>query len=62
MEGEAMSERLHIMRACVAMRVAMGHLEKAEGVEQAAKLLLVAFDLLAEDARLTSEEVADAAE
>lgn len=57
-----MKNRLHIMRACVGLRIAMGHLERAEGVDQAAKLLLVAFELLAEDAGLTSEEVNDAIE
>lgn len=55
-----MSDRLSILRACVALRVAMGHLEKAEGVDDAIELLLLAGDLLNEKAGVSGVELEEA--
>lgn len=54
-----MSSRLHAMRGCIALRIAMRHLERAGGprIEQAVELCSLAAELLAEEGLLTQEDL-----
>ena len=54
--------RIHIIRASVAVRAAMRHLEKAEGeaAVEASELLLIVSALLLAAGNVSKEEVEDA--
>jgi hypothetical protein len=58
-EEEAMSNRLNVMRACIALRIVMRYLERAHGprVDQAVELVLLANELLIAEGDLCADEV-----